>query len=710
MKTWPVASFAAACLCAAAGALIYSAAYGQEAARAGNVTEQRVLAEASNGINWPVNGGSFGSPHFSPLKQITDKNVTHLGLAWSVDIDSPMGLATEPIVVDGTIYASASLDRVYAIDAASGRVLWMYDPHVRLSMIRNSATARTSRGVAVWEGKVYVGTGDCRVIALDAASGRELWASPVCVDTRESGVTDAPRVGDGKVFVGYNGSDTGVRGSVVAFDANTGKLLWRFWNVPGDPSKGFESPALAMAAKTWSGDHWWEVGGGDVWATITYDPVTKYVIYGTAGASPDVFFGDRYDWSSIHLGGKRLFAGCVVAVKADTGEYAWHYQTSINTENFHVLVTNLKIDGVTRHVVMTVPRDGIFYVLDAHTGKVISQKPLATAHTTQANLVDERVTAATATMHPTAATITDAQRTTTGHNWWPMSYSPVTGLVYIPTYDDIPHPRGYLTEAVGRLIAWDPIAQHARWSVKEPLPTNSGVLSTAGNLVFEGQGTGEFDAYSATTGRKVWSIQTGSAIDAVPVSYMVGDQQYVLMPVGLGSHSRNFGPISVMATPESKRGPSRIYAFRLGATMPFPTPHVTIPPVPRPPDETASSQQVHLGEQLYTRFNCNDCHSPDADGAGAWIVNGAIPDLRYMPADVHEQFLAIVMGGTHRANGMPGFADQGFANGDDWPITRHAMTADEANALHAYIIDQEWKAYKDDQARLNSRNPAASQQ
>src|SRR5581483_8574206 len=197
----------------------------------GSVTEARVLAEAGAGNNWLVTGGDFGSSHFSPLKQITDQNVDKLGLAWSLDIDSPMGMANEPIVVDGVIYITASLDRVLAVDAASGKVLWKYDPHVRLNVMRNSWASRTNRGVAVWEGKVFLGTGDCRMIALDAASGRQLWDSPICVDAKVTGTTGAPRVGGGLVYIGYNGSDTGVRGSVAAFDANTGKLAWRFWNV-----------------------------------------------------------------------------------------------------------------------------------------------------------------------------------------------------------------------------------------------------------------------------------------------------------------------------------------------------------------------------------------------------------------------------------------------------------------------------------------------
>lgn len=669
MKGRTVASVTAGCLLAVIAPSV--SADNRNAIKPGDVSEARVLAEASNGRNWLVNGGNFESQHFSHLKQITDKNIAHLGLAWALDIDSPMGMASEPIVVDGTIYVTASLDRVYAVDAVSGKALWTYDPHVRLTVMRNSWAARTNRGVAVWEGKVFLGTGDCRLIALDASSGKQLWESPVCVDTTQSGVTGAPRVGNGKVFIGYNGSDTGVRGSIVAFNANTGKLDWRFWNVPDDPSKGFENKALAMAAKTWSGNEWWRVGGGDVWDPITYDSTTGLLIYGTAGATPDSYYGDRAD---MKVGGKRLFAGCIVAVRADTGEYVWHYQTSIDTENFHIVLADLVIRGVRRHVVMTVPRNGTFYVLDAKSGSLISQKA-----------IDGR---------PRSATATGQERTTSGHNWWPMSYNPVTGLVYVPAYDDVANPSGYMSDAVGRLVAWNPVGQSARWSVPEILPTNSGVLSTAGNLVFQGEGTGVFEAFSAESGQKLWSVSTGSAIDAVPVSFAVGNEQYILIPVGLGSASRLFGPVSAMATPESKRGASRLLAFKLGAATPFPQPSDIAPRVPKPPPQIANAAVIHRGEGVYTKFMCDDCHSPQADGSGAWVVDGAIPDLRYMASDVHDQFLAIVLGGSHRNNGMPG-----FGAGAGWPMVETKMSADDANALHAYIIELSWTAYRHDQAK-----------
>jgi len=328
-------------------------------AGAGNVTEMRVLQDANSGTDWLVNGRDFGAQHFSPLRQINSRNVGRLGLAWSVDLESPNGLATEPIVVDGTLYVSASLDRITAIDATSGSVRWRFDPQVRLRMNRNSLTARTNRGVAVWDGKVFFGTGDCRLIALDAGTGKIVWDSPVCLDDTLTGITGAPRVGGGRIYIGTNGSDSSVRGSVVALDANSGRQLWRIWTTPGDPSKGSESPALQMAAKTWKGDRWWMAGGADVWDAITYDNVTGLLFLGTAGPSegPD---------HAITTSGARLFSGSVLAVRAQTGEYAWHYQTaqhatSVSPENFHMIVADLPLGGRKQHVLMTVPRFGEFF-------------------------------------------------------------------------------------------------------------------------------------------------------------------------------------------------------------------------------------------------------------------------------------------------------------------------------------------------------------
>ncbi len=250
---------------------------------AGNVTDARVAADVG-GENWLVKGGGFSQQQFSPLKQINDGNVGRLGLAWIAEIDDPMGQAAEPLVVDGVIYLSAPRSIVRAIDAATGRIRWTFDPHVRLDFSTgNSSVARVNRGVAVWKGKVYVGTGDGRLVAIDAAKGTQLWSSQV-VDPVLNGISGAPRVAAGKVFIGYSGSDEQVRGSITAFDADDGRELWRFWTVPGDPALGFENKAVEMAAKTWDGKEWWRQGGGAVWDPITYDAKTGLLLFGTSKA------------------------------------------------------------------------------------------------------------------------------------------------------------------------------------------------------------------------------------------------------------------------------------------------------------------------------------------------------------------------------------------------------------------------------------------
>jgi len=661
----------------------------------GNVTEARVASESAAGTNWLLNGRTFDEAHFSPLRQISDKNVNSLGLAWYLEIDGAMGVVAEPIVVDGVIYVSALQSRVYAVDAASGKLIWKFDPHVRLNMaINGSYSARTNAGVAVWDGKVFVGTGDCRLIAVDAAAGKQLWEAIVC-DPTQTGITGAPHIAKGKVLMGYNGSDDGVRGALIAYDAGTGKEIWRFWTVPGDPSKPFETKPLEMAAKTWSGKDSWRIGGGDVWNAITYDEPTGLVIFGTAGAGVD--YGEL---SSIKVSGDRLFSGCIIAVIADTGEYAWHFQTSapgMQTENNHILMADLTIDGEKRHVAMTAPKNGFFYVLDAKTGKLLSAKPLV--KTVWASAVDLQT--GHAVEIPKSA---GGGRQWTVHNWWPMSYNAQTGLVYIPTTDRRADAKGAMESGesgvglVGRLIAWDPVSQSARWSVEELVATNGGVLSTAGNLVFQGQGTGEFAAFAADSGKQLWSIKTGSAIESIPVTFLVKGEQYVITPVGWGSGSRLFAPARTMVTNESARGPVRLLAFKLGATTAYTAPPVVIPPVPEPPKLTASKETIHKGEVLYQKFVCDGCHSPGTDGSRAWVLDGAIPDLRYMPADVHRDWYTIVLGGSHWDKGMPGFADP-----PKFAFPSAKMTVQDADAIHAYVIAQSWKAYKGEQDAAHSK-------
>jgi len=419
------------------------------------------------------------------------------------------------------------------------------------------------------------------------------------------------------------------------------------------------------------------------------------VIFGTAGAGVD--YGEL---SSIKVSGDKLFSGCIIAVNADTGEYAWHFQTSapgMQTENNHILMADLPINGEKRHVAMTAPKNGFFYVLDAKTGKLLSAKPLV--KTVWASAVDLQTGRAVEIPKSTGG-----GRQWTVHNWWPMSYNAQTGLVYIPTTDRRADARAAVESGEngvgleGRLIAWDPVSQSARWSVEEPIATNGGVLSTAGNLVFQGQGTGEFAAFAAESGKQLWSIQTGSAIESIPVTFSVKGEQYVITPVGWGSGSRLFAPARTMVTNESARGPVRLLAFKLGATAAYTVPPVVIPPVPEPPKLAAGKETIHKGEVLYQKFVCDGCHSPGTDGSRAWVLDGAIPDLRYMPADVHRDWYGIVLGGSHWDKGMPGFADP-----PKFAFPSAKMTVQDADAIHAYVIAQSWKAYKGEQDTAHSK-------
>jgi quinohemoprotein ethanol dehydrogenase len=683
----------------------------------GNVTQARVLAEAGRGDNWLVNGGTFESQHFSPLKSINDQNINRLGLAWTIPIDSHMGLSTEPIVVDGVIYLGLPFDIVEAIDGVTGKVRWRFDPHIRINgPWRNSYEGRKNRGVAVWHGKVYVGTGDCRMVAIDAATGEKVWDTPVC-DAAQTGITDAPRVGDGKVFTGWAGMEYDVRGGLVAVDVEMGKKVWTFWTAPGDPSKPYESKTVEEIAKTWKGDSW-KLAGANVWTAMTYDPVTNllFLSTSTAGEAAGDFF-------NIKPSGNLLFANCIIAVNASTGRYVWHYQTAYppdGAEDFHILVANLAVVGKERRVIMTVPRNGVFYTLDARTGKEVLP-PRGIGGTAYPSLKQIDLSTLSSEGYQDAGR-PRLPATGLGHGWFPMGYNPETGLVYISAYEtrrgglggrgptleaDGLGPRGeaaglggsarggsgqyaeYAPVAHGKLVAFDPIKQEPRWVVTLPVEINGGVLTTAGNLVFHGDASGEFAAYAADTGRKAWSVKTGSAMQSVPVTYVINGEQYVLTPVGMGGGYRLFGRASDMSTLETKRGPARLLAFKLGGKAAMPMIQPDIPAVPKPPEQPGTVQQIEEGARVYNKFFCQKCHSPEADGSGAWVHNGEVPDLRYMPLDVHQHFDAVVLGGSHQAEGMPAFSVP-----PGWPLIKTAMTQEEADALHDYIIDLEWRAYK----------------
>ena len=665
--------------------------------RFGDVTEARVLAEAASGENWLVNGGRFSGEHFSPLKRITTGNVDQLGLAWFADIPS-FTMAAEPIVVDGVVYLSGSLSQVFALDARSGEMLWRFDPEIRLDLsLGNSYGARMNRGVAVWKERVYVGTAECTLIAIDASRGTQLWESPVC-DPREgvgAHIRGAPRVGGGKVFIGYAGSSYQARSSLVAFDAATGKEVWRFWTVPGDPAKGgFETPELERASATWA-NGWAERGGGSVWEGIRYDPVTGNVFFGTGSANP----------LNVNLRGPgdALFTNSIMAVDAETGSYQWHYQTVPEDAwdydaAMPLIVTDLEREGQAprtkrRRVVMQAPKNGFFYVLDARTGELLAADPIVDV--TWATHIDmetgrpvEPPGARYYANENPARPVPVKPQAGGAHSWYPMSFSPLTRLVYVPvadlaTYYSVAGPYGLrldspaepLPAGSGKLLAWDPVGREARWTVDYPLPWNSGVLSTAGELVFQGTAGGEFRAYRDASGELLWFRKTGTSILAAPVTFLAEGEQYVLAAAGIGGGNGVITP-SHSSTPDA-RGPSRLFAFKLGGKARLPPPQDPAP-VPRPPARTASKQQVEHGEEMWP--TCGHCHGSQAMGVGPRDLPGAVPDLRYMSAKTHAEWHGIVLGGNQRHLGMPAFHEE--------------MTVEDSEALHAYVIEQAWKLYE----------------
>ena len=670
--------------------LVASAAYPESA---GNVTQARVIAESGKGENWFLNGGNFRGEHFSPLTQINDQTVQNLGLAWSLDLPAPDGISATPIVVDGTIYLSGPRSLVFAIDAASGELLWAYDPEVEKGFAKDpylSAGARANRGVAVWEGRVFFGVADCRLIALDAESGDEIWTRFACDRELGYSLTDAPRVGGGKVFLGNAGSESQEknRGYVSAYDADDGSLLWRFYTVPSDDPEENRSAAMKMAAASWSGDAWQEFGGGgSAWNGMTYDPESDLLFFGTAGALPYLYKERSPD------GGDNLFTSSVLAINASTGEYVWHYQTVPQDSweynaTMNIVLADLTIQGELRKVAMIAPKNGFFYVLDRLSGELISAEKYAKVNwATHINLETGRPE-----LDPAGSYWEAAEGETTAvwpnmwgaHSWHAMAYHPIHKLVYIPVIDApqiLVRRGGYSDDTMelinevdgaphspGKLVAWDPVKQGVRWTVDQELPINGAVLATAGNLVFQGDAMGSFKAFDASNGNALWSIAAGSGINATPVSYRLGDKQYVLVPAGLGGSMQFWYP--TLHFGDNAKGPARLLAFTLNGDASLPTIEHVERKVAQLPSIDSALDTVEPGSWLYAD-NCLGCHGKDAVAR----FGGSVPDLRYASAEIFETWHAIVIGGARKAQGMPGFD----------------LTVDEAFAIRNFVISEAQK-------------------
>jgi quinohemoprotein ethanol dehydrogenase len=662
------------------------------------VDESRLIHADQDPGNWMSYGRTYNEQRFSLLKQINDQNIGQLGLAWYVDIDTRRGQEATPIVVDRVMYYTTAWSKVFAVNAATGEKLWSYDPKVPPEWAVNSCCDVVNRGVAVWRGKVFVGTLDGRLVALDAATGRLVWETLTIDRNSRYTITGAPRVVKGKVLIGNGGAEMGVRGYVSAYDADTGKLAWRFYTVPGDPSKPFESPILEKAAKTWNGE-WWKLGGGGtVWDSIVYDPELDLLYIGVGNGTP----WDRGK-RSPH-GGDNLFTCSVVALKPDAGEYVWHYQeTPGDVWDFDsaepMILANLTIGGSSRKVLLHAPKNGFFYVLDRATGELISAKPYSAV--TWATGVDlktgQPIVNADARYESQGKGTPVAPGPLGGHSWHSMSYSPLTGLVYIPVQDagffyksddhfkqkDLAYNAGIdfvaagmpqkadvkktiLDSIKGHLSAWDPVQQKEVWRVERTSPVNGGVLSTAGNLVFEGTAQGNLEAYRADTGQKLWSADTQSGVVAAPIAYTVNGEEYIAVVVG-------WGGVFPLATGEvaHKSGRvqniSRVLAFKLGSKVnlaPLPT---YSQPVLKPPRSTANSMTIQKGEGLYQRY-CSPCHGDVA------VSGGVLPDLRYSATLENDHWFEIVLQGALQQFGMVSFEKE--------------LTREDAAAIRAYVIQR----------------------
>ncbi len=637
------------------------------------------LLDTASGDDWPGFGRTYGEQHYSPLDQINPGNVEQLGLMWAHDLGDGAS-NTGPIEVDGTLYLANRSSLVHAIDVKTGKELWQFDPKAQEASGYRNRQSWGSRGISWWNGKVYVGTMDGRLIAVDAKTGKQVWS----VLTVEPGdnvryISAAPRLFNGKIIVGHGGADSGpgVRGYVTAYDAETGKQLWRFYTVPGQPGVDNDE-TTKMAANTWAGE-WWKFGGGGcAWNAMAYDPETDTVIIGT---------GNGYPWNHrIRSEGKgdNLFLSSIVALDGKTGAYKWHYQTVPGetwdyNNTMDIEFADLMIDGKMRKVLLNAPKNGFFYVIDRITGELISAKPFAKV--TWASHIDMK------TGRPVENPGQRYENGTTSmvwpslvgaHGWLPMAFSPRTNLVYLPTVElanawddkgidykkwqqpknnigDVGANAEYYPDAgspfgTSYLQAWDPVTQKQVWKVPTPGPFSGGVVATGGGLVFQGSLDGRFKAYSEKDGKVLWSFDAGAPVLAPPISYSVAGKQYVTVITGIGNSHGLFGRL-MPSYIEYRNQARRVLTFALGGK-------VTIPPTQKTafkpiedkeyrPDPAARARGMAKFELI-----CSLCHGFKAEGGGT------APDLRAsaVPLD-WETFRSVVHDGALVPNGMPQFAD-----------------------------------------------------
>ncbi len=662
----------------------------------GPVTAELILAADSSG--WLSHGRTYSEQRHSPLTTINTETVNRLGLSWSYDLASSRGIEATPIVHDGIMYVTSTWNVVHAIDARNGKKIWSYNPQVDKAQAAKGCCDAVNRGVAIWGDDVFTATIDGRLISLNAKTGDVNWDVNTIDKNKPFTITGAPRIIKGKVIIGNGGAELGVRGYITAYSAQDGKQLWRFFTVPGNPADGFESPTMEMAANTWTGEYWKAGGGGTAWDSMAYDENLDLLYVGVGNGSP---------WNHgvrSPEGGDNLFLSSMVAVRPDTGEYVWHYQTTPGetwdyTATQHMILADLKIEGEIRKVIMQAPKNGFFYVLDRETGKLISAKNFVPV--TWATHIDQ------ATGRPVETPFAryygkkpniQLPGPLGAHNWHPMSYSPDTGLVYIPAQETpwvygedsdyqyaetgwntgtdftlgmLPTQKAIIRalkmSLKGRLLAWDPVNQKEAWSFEHGGPWNGGVLSTSGNLVFQGSADAHFSAYNATTGKRLWRFFTQTGIVAAPISYELDGDQYIAVASGWGG-AYVLATGGVLPT-GSKNNVGRVLVFKLGADGDLPELDQDTGVTPVLPDPIeASEETLKIGLKAYAN-RCSLCHGDQA------YSSGLVPNLRYSAITKNAiAWQQIVRGGAFESKGMPKFDK--------------ILDEKTAEAIRAYVITE----------------------
>jgi len=651
-------------------------------------------AAAVSGTDWTMHGASSNEQRFSHLSQINEQSISQLGLKWDRELGTTRGLEATPLVSNGVIYTTGEWSVAYALNAKTGEILWVFDPQVPRARARTICCDVVNRGVALYNGKVYFGTLDGRLIALDAKTGTPVWDVITVDQAKPYAITGAPRLAKGKVLIGNAGSEFGVRGYISAYDAETGKLIWRTFTVPGDPARGFESKALEAAAQTWSGQWWIAGAGGTAWDSIVYDPDLDLVYTGTGNGI--AWYRDLRSPG----GGDNLYLASILALRGNDGELVWHYQVTPG-DNWDydatqpLMLADLLIGGVPRQVIMQASKNGFFYVLDRQTGQFISAKAFVNG-ITWATGVDPKTgrPEESPSAHDGWNAVLVSPSPGGAHNWYPMAFHPGTGLVYIaaregsvflnapdknwksnptlwnrgedPSYEGPMVARLLAAPAMtGHLIAWNPVEQKEAWRADMPVVESGGVLATAGNLVFQGCSDGMFCAYRASDGKKLWEFDAGTGVMAPPVTYLQDGVQYITLMAGWGGAA---GLANIPGGGPIKRGYGRVLTFSLGAST-----KLEVPPFGQtgPPTVAvhmnASPATIHEGNVLYMRY-CFYCH-------GVGVVSGSgVPDLRYATAETHHRFESIVLGGARKSRGMPSFND--------------ALKPDQVRAIQAYVLSQ----------------------